>query len=315
MHYKQRFLVIMLILIILIPIFTFAQMKVAQNVQKELGTNDWKQTVGQQVKDYENRLSSSRVPEEWKKRFKVIIQQLEYYIDKNINPQEPNAVTFARGFMENSVTLFLPLLVVILAADIVSSELSGGTIKLLVSRPVSRAYILLSKLIALILYISLTVMAILILSYLISGLFFGYGGWNAPVLVGFQVNGAEVDTSKVHAITSWKFILMEYGLAWYSAVCVGMIAMMVSVLVRNAAVSMGIMLAAIISGVILANAVQAWVEAKYFFMVNLDLIRYLKGEGAPIEGMDLMFSLVTLTLWAVGALIITFSVFTRRDIY
>ena len=314
MWYKKRFFVILIILAILIPIFTFAQMKVAQNVRAQLGTDDWRVAVQQQISDYTNRMSSSRVPEEWKKWFRVTVQQLQYYLEKDIDPTAPNAVTFAREFMENSVTLFLPLLVVILAADIVSSELSSGTIKLLVSRPVSRWKILLSKLVTLIFYISLTVLAVLLLAYLISGVLFGYGGWNAPVLVGFQVVGSDVDTSNVHVVASWQYILMEFGLAWFSAICVGIMAMMVSVLVRSAAVSMGIMLAAIISGVILANMVQSWEEAKYFFMVNLNLIQYLSGENPPIAGMDLTFSLVVLSVWSLIALAISFRVFKKQDI-
>jgi ABC-2 type transport system permease protein len=315
MWYKRRFLVVLIILAILIPIFTFAQMKVAQNVRKQLGTDDWRVAVQQQISDYTNRMSSSRVPEEWKKWFSVTVQQLQYYLEKDIDPTAPNAVTFAREFMENSVTLFLPLLVVILASDIVSAELSGGTIKLLVSRPVSRWKILLSKCIALIFYISLSVLAVLVLSYLISGILFGYGGWNAPVLAGFSVVGADVDTSNVHILTSWQYILMEYGLAWFSAICVGIISMMVSVLVRSTAVSMGIMLASIISGVILANMVSSWEQAKYFFMVNLNLIEYLNGSIPPIAGMNLTFSLAVLTVWTVGSLIVSFRVFTKQDIY
>lgn len=315
MWYKRRFLVILLILVILIPIFTFAQMKVAQNVRKELGVTDWKQAVNQQITDYKKRMSSSRVPEAWKTWFKLTAQQLQFHLDKNIDPMAPSGVTFAREFMENSVSLFLPLLVVLLAADMVSSELSSGTIKLLISRPVARWKILLSKLITLIFYISLTVFAVLLFSYLISGVLFGYGGWDFPVLTGFQVVGSELDTSKVHILPSWQYILMEYGLAWFSAVCVGIIALMVSVLVRSAAVSMGIMLAAIISGVILANMVQAWEEAKYFFMVNLNLIDYLSGSRPPIEGMTLTFSLAVLSVWALVALFVSFRVFTKQDIY
>jgi ABC-2 type transport system permease protein len=315
MWYKKRFLVVLLILAILIPIFTFAQMKVAQSVREQLGTDDWRVAIQQQITDYTNRMNSSRLPEEWKKWFSITVQQLQYYLETDIDPTSPNGVTFAREFMENTVDLFLPLLVVILAADIVSSELSSGTIKLLVSRPVSRWKILLSKLITLIFYISLTVVALLVLSYLISGLLFGFGGWNAPVLAGFQVNGSEIDTSNVHILASWQYILMEFGLAWFSAVCVGMIALMVSVLVHGAAVSMGIMLAAIISGVVLTGMVQSWEEAKYLFMVNLNLIEYLSGENPPIAGMNLTFSLTVLSVWTAVALVVAFRIFIRRDIY
>lgn len=39
---EKRFYVIILILLALIPMFTYAQMRVAQNTQKQFGTTDWK---------------------------------------------------------------------------------------------------------------------------------------------------------------------------------------------------------------------------------------------------------------------------------
>jgi len=50
-------------------------------------------------------------------------------------------------------------------------------------------------------------------------------------------------------------------------------------------------------------------------MVNLDLISYLVGSLPPIKGMDLSFSLTVLSVWALASLIVSFTVFTRRDVY
>nr|WP_126429463.1 ABC transporter permease [Brevibacillus marinus] len=311
---RRRFLVVFLILLILIPIFTYAQYRASLTAQKQLGTDDWRALLQQQIVDLQNRLSSNRLPEEWREILKIRVQMQQYYLEHDINPNAPGGPTFARGFMDQAVSLFLPMMVVVLAVDLVSSEYSEGTIKLLLTRPVRRWKVLTSKLIALILFISLTVLLTLLMAYLISGLVFGYGGWDMPVLAGFQVVGGELDTSQVFLLPQWKYLFMQYGLGWFVCLVVGIIALMVSVLVRSAAAGMGIMMAALISGTILTQMASSWESAKYLFVVNLQLTDYLAGTLPPIKGMTLPFSLAVLSVWALAALCVAYFVFIKRDV-
>ncbi len=310
---KKRFFVIVIILAILIPIFTYGQLRVSINIQEQMGS-DWRINIQQQINDYSNRMTSPRMQEEWRRSLNVQVQVLQYYLDYDINPSSPNAVTFSREFLANTLSLFLPLLILVIASDLVSSEHSSGTIKLLLTRPVRRWKILTSKLIALMMYTSLTILTLVLMSYLISGIVFGYGGWNMPVLTGFKVVGLDVDTSYLRALEQWKYMLMSMGLAWFSSIIIGLIALMVSVLVRSTAAGMGIMLATLISGLILSAMVSSWESAKYFFMVNIETIRYVSGGLPPIEGMTLAFSLIVLSVWGAIAVITSFIVFTRQDV-
>jgi len=309
---KKRFFVVVLVLLILIPIFTYAQLKVAQNNQEKF--SDWRNQTLQQISDYQNALSSDRIPEEWKKARRIMVQQLQYYLDHDVNPNSPDGVTFTRGFMASSVTLFYPLLVLAIASDLVSGERSSGTIKMLLTRPVRRWKILFSKLVALTLYVSLILVTSAVLCYLIAGALFGYGGWNMPIFTGFVISGSNVDSAYVHAVPQWLYLLMQGGLIWFSSMTVAALALMVSVLVRSTAASIVTMMAAVIAGTILASMASSWSSAKYVFAVNLNLTGYLAGSPPPIEGMTLGFSLLTLAIWAAAALIVSFRVFTKQDI-
>lgn len=311
---KRRFMVIILILFILIPIFTYAQYRVSVQREKQFGTSNWRVEAQQQLKDMTNRLSSPRISEEWKKYMTVEMTRIQYALDKNINPSTPNGVTFTREFMKNALSLFVPLLVAVIGADLVSSEQSSGTIKLLLTRPVPRWKVLTSKLITLIMFVSLITLLIAVISYLVSGSVFGFHGWGEPVLVGYKVVGEELSTADVYSVSQWKFILMEYGLAWYPLVVVACITLMVSVLVRSTAAGMGIMLATLIAGTILSQMASSWTSAKYLFMLNLGTIDFLSGALPPIPGLTLSFSLSILTIWAVGSLAVAYAVFTKRDI-
>ncbi|WP_047154938.1 ABC transporter permease [Aneurinibacillus tyrosinisolvens] len=311
---KKRLLVVILILVVLVPIFTYAQYRATLSNQQQLGTSDWRIAVRQQINDTTNRLSSTRIPEEWKVAMRIRVQQLQYYLNHDIDPTSPNGVTFTRDFMANAVSLFIPLLIVVIASDLVSGEHTSGTIKVLLTRPVKRWKIITSKLMALILFVSAVVILTGAIAYLISGLVFGYGGWTYPVLTGFKLRGSEVITKYVHVIPQWLYLIMEYGLAWYSCFCVACISLMVSVLVRSTAAGMGAMVSALIAGTILMNMASTWQSAKYFFMINLQLTDYLAGVLPPIPGMTLSFSVITLGVWSAASLVVAYTVFIRRDV-
>ncbi|SFA43482.1 ABC-2 type transport system permease protein [Parageobacillus thermantarcticus] len=312
---KKRLFVIAAIVAVLVALFTYAQFKQVKELQERLGTSDWRTQLQQQIIDAQNRLNSSSISEEWRKYLQIRLQQQQYYLEHDINPSAPGAPTFMRMFIENAIDLFLPLLVMVVAADLVSSEASGGTIKLLLTRPVKRGTILLSKYIALLLAISFILLTVALLSYLISGIVFGYHGWRLPLLTGFTINGEDLNTEGVHLLPQWKYVLIELGLAWYVAIVAGTLTFMLSVLMRSTAAVMGIMLAALISGAILSNMVSSWESAKYLFMVNLRLTDYISGTAPPIDGMTLGFSMTVLAVWGLLALAIAFIVFTKRDVY
>jgi ABC-2 type transport system permease protein len=312
---KRRLLIIAAIIVVLVALFTYAQMKRVQSLQEQLGTTDWRSQLQQQIIDTQNRLNSSGLSEEWRKFLQIRLQQQQYYLDHDINPSAPGAPTFMRMFAENSIDLFIPLMVMVIAADLVSSEASGGTIKLLLTRPVKRWKILLSKYIAMILSVSFILLSLGVISYFISGVVFGFAGWTMPLLTGFSVQGEELDTTNVHILSQWKYLLMEFGLVWFVSIIVGTLTFMLSVLMKSTAAVMGIMLAALISGTILSNMVSSWESAKYLFMVNLRLTDYVSGMAPPIDGMTLGFSMTVLAVWGLVALMISFLVFTKRDVY
>lgn len=312
---KKRILVIILIVAALIPLFTYAQFRVTQTVEEKLGTTDWRATLQQQIIDTQNRLSSSRISDEWRKQIEIRLAQQQYYLDHDINPAVPGAPTFTRGFLDQAISLFLPLMVMVIAADLVSSEFSGGTIKLLLTRPIKRWKILFSKYITLILAVSFMIFVVGVLSSAISGLVFGYGGWAMPVLTGFTVEGGELVTSQVALVPQWEYLLMEFGLVWFVCLVIGTLSFMLSILLRSTAAGMGVMLATLIAGAILTNMASSWESAKYLFMLNLQLTDYLAGMAPPVEGMTLGFSLLVLSVWGLAGLLTSFLVFTRRDVY
>ncbi len=319
--YKKRLLLIFAIILILVILFAYGQSysieKNKAQLEKRIGTSqeyDWRKVVEQQIINQKNRLDSAYTTENEKASIRVRIAQLQYSIDNNINPVNTTAAKFSSAFMEQAIYMFIPLLIIMLAADMVSGEASSGTIKLLLTRVVPRWKILLSKYLALVILEIIVLVFALGASIAVSGLFFGYGGWMEPVAAGFKVIGGTLDTSSVINIPQWQYILLAYSLAFFVSLVIGSISFMVSVLVRSTAASIGIMMSTLVGGTFLSFFLADWEITRYFFMVNLRLTDYLSGKVQPIEGINMSFSITVLAIWAIGALTVSFVRFTKQDI-
>ncbi len=135
-----------------------------------------------------------------------------------------------------------------------------------------------------------------------------------PVITGFGINGNALDTSNVITIPQWQFLIMIYALGYLVSFVIGALALMVSVLVRSTAASIGIMMSMLIGGSFLGFFIADWKITRYLFTVNLNLVGYLTGTFQRIEGLNMFFSAMVLLGWTLAALVTAFAVFTRKDI-
>jgi ABC-2 type transport system permease protein len=308
---QRRFRVVVLILVALIGLIVFAQ---SRSRDRFLGGKDWRVETQERMARIQNWLRDGRMPDSSRRWARFELARLQYHLDRGINPDAVSGPLFARGFANASSYLLLPLLAIVFASDIVSAEFAQGTIKLLLTRPVGRAWILASKLAALMLAITLTVLLGGVVAYLFGGIAYGYGGWGAPVLTGFRASGDTFDPSTVRSIALWKDAILAYGLAWFAAISVGSIALLTSVLLRSTAAAMGTMLAALIAGTILPRLASSWEAQKYLFVTNLPLPDYYSGSPPPIPGLTVGFAVAVLAAWSAAAVAAAFVVFVRRDV-
>lgn len=318
---KKRLLFVLAILVIFISLFAYGQNRTMERTKAQLSqrmgitaTDDWHKLADQQLIDMKNRLNSPSMDEKNKASLQVRMEQLQYDLDHNMNPLEQSAAQFTTKFMDQAIFLFLPLLIIMFAADMVSGESSSGTIKLLLVRNVPRWKILLSKYLTLIILEVIVVIFAFVLSAVISGFFFGFGGWQAPVATGFQVLAGKLDSSSVFNIPQWQYALMVYSLAFFVAIVIGSISFMISILVKSTAASIGIIMSTLIAGNFISYFLSDWKITRYLFMVNLRLTDYLSGSFQPIDGMNMLFSITVLLGWAMATTLVSFIYFTKQDI-
>jgi ABC-2 type transport system permease protein len=308
---RRRFRVVLLILVGLIGLIVFAQSRARE---RYLAGRDWRIRTQERIAGMQNFLRSGRAPATAQRWTRFELVRLQYHLDRNIDPDAISGPLFVRAFANVSSHLLFPLLALIFASDIVSSEFAQGSIKLLLTRPVTRTRVLASKLAALLLAGTLTVLLGGAVAYGFGSLAYGARGWGAPILTGFRGGGNALDVSAVRAVTLWEDVVVVYGLAWFSALSVGVLGFLTSVLLRSTAAAMGTMFAALIAGSILPFVAPTWETQKYLFVTNLPLPDYYSGAPPPIPGITVGFSVAVLSVWAAAALVVAFVVFARRDV-
>jgi ABC-2 type transport system permease protein len=268
-------------------------------------TDNWKQELTAQVESDKQVLSENGMDKYSKGMFEKNIAINEYRIKNDIEPNTKETVwTFVEtnGFAVTLVGLFA----IIVAAGIVASEFSWGTIKLLLIRPISRTKILLSKYITVILY-GVTMLAVLFaVSFLIGLILFGGTGQSVHLA---YIEGKVVEQNMV------GYLIKTYLLKSIDVTMMATMAFMISTVFRSSSLAIGISLFLLFMG---ANATQLlamkfdW--AKYSLFANTDLTQYTGFSQPMVKGMTMGFSITMLLIYFAIFQLLAFFVFRKRDV-
>ncbi|WNR44523.1 ABC transporter permease [Paenibacillus roseipurpureus] len=193
------------------------------------------------------------------------------------------------------VTLFT----IIVAAGIVASEFSGGTIKMLLIRPFSRSMILLSKYGTVLLYGLGLILLLLVSAFLTGGLLFGFSG-----------------ASELHAgttLTQSGYVWQAVGYSIIEWLVMVTLAFMFSSVFRASSMAIGISLFVLLTGAQLAYVLKPFAWSKFLLFANTNLLLYI--DGRPLmASMSLSFSLIMLACYQVLFLGLAWFVFAKRDV-
>jgi ABC-2 type transport system permease protein len=308
---RRRFAIVVAILCAIMTLVSYSQYRQLRETRNQ----NWRAELQERIARYENRMRRGRINESWLRSMRAEVRRLQFYLDRGINPEAPTAPLVTRSFANAAGFLLLPLLIAVLGSDIVSAENAEGTDKLLLTRPVRRWKILTSKLVTLWLFAGLTLLVGGIITYLVTIPVLPRQGWDAPMFNGFQFSADSLRVDTIRQLPLWHDALIAYGLEWYALLTVAAISLMLSVIFKSSAASIGTMLASLIGGTILTRISPDWTAGKYLFVSALPLADYYAGQATPYEGMSMAFCIALLGAWAVGALLVAYTLFTRRDVF
>lgn len=264
----------------------------------------WDRQAQAEITQIEERLDSGAPLKVERDYLEQELAVLEYRLAENIPPLKSDSLW---GFMADTTSLIgvTSLFTIIIAASIVANEFSGGTIKLLLIRPVSRGKILLSKYVT-VLSFGFVMLALMIgLSFIFGALFFGGPGEASAYLT--YSNGQVVEQSMV------SYIISLFGYKSIETLMIATLAFMISTVFRSSAVAIGFSLFLMFTGPQFVQLLSSYDWVKYILFANTNLMQYINGVPM-VEGMTMSFSIIVLAIYFLIFTVISWSVFKWRDV-
>lgn len=267
-------------------------------------SGDWRTAVIEENKESQAALdeSASVLPDKAKQQIKDSIELNNYRLEHGIAPMKS---------MWSVVSEWLPviqvatLFVVIIASDIVASEFTWGTVKLLLIRPVSRIQILLAKYAAVLIFGVLMLALTFAGSTVIGGFVHGFGGAGDVYL---SIKDGQVQESSMALHVLGVYLLKSINL-----LMIATFAFMLSAVFRSSSLAIALSMLFLFLGQPLTMLVAKYEWAKFILFANTDLTPYLDGN-APLPGMTLGFSVAVLAVYFVLFHAVSCGVFTKRDV-
>jgi len=237
----------------------------------------------------------------------LVIEGLAYWIYYKTG--NTASTSLWKGMLFGSNLLSVPLfLSVIIAADSVAGEFSGGTIKLLLIRPASRAKILLSKYISVFVFLILFMIVLFVTSFIVSGLMYGFGSSTEM----FSYTGKD---GVMHQISYAAETFRSYGFGSVQVIMILSLAFMVSTVFRSSSIAITLSIVSIFVGQTIGELIKHFAWAKYYLFLNTDLTKYFVQRGPVLDSdTTIQFSIFILIVYFVIFNGLSWYVFKKRDV-
>lgn len=291
-------MVAMLILVILVPAGITKYYEV-----KSSDEGSWQEKEQQAIQSNKEMLANEELTAEDKVYFEEQLALSEYRLAHDAPSQTDSSLASFMSFTSNMIIL-VTLFTVITAASIVSSEFSTGTIKMLLTRPMSRAKVLTSKLLTTFLFGLLLFVVNVVVSAIVGFVLFGIG-------TGVEL---EIVNGQVAEKAVWSDLAYHYLLSGGDFVMSTLFAFLVGSVFRSSSLAIGLTMFLSFTGGMIVMFLSRYDIVKYIWLTHSDLTQYKNGGGSMIADVTMPFSLTVLAIYAVIFLIISYTSFMKRDV-
>lgn len=264
---------------------------------------DWQQGSKRMIVEYENTLKEDGLDASTSGYYQDMIMVEKYRLEHNIAPNGTTIDTFMRSTLQ-VVSMIVTIFIVIVAAGIVSSEFSTGTIKMLLTRPIARWKILLSKLVTTILYGLTLYISAIILSALL-----GVTLWGTAVSTPLEVINGKVEQMDV-----WSSYFESFYLSFGSFFMSIFFAFLIGTIFKSSSLAIGLTLFFSFMSNMVVFLLSRYEIVKYLWITHVNLEQYATGGTPMIPGTTLSLALGVNSVYAAIFLAMTFIVFNKRDV-
>ncbi|NMM61309.1 ABC transporter permease subunit [Clostridium sp. P21] len=293
----------------------------------------WKQKAKEDIYKDKQSLKSNdtSIQSLEKEKMKLDILSKQYLLDNNIRPSsaiKPGSGELFTVYLDVFGIFVIFLVSTIFTADIVSSEFSPAYIKSILSRPVSKFNIILSKGLAAAISSFLVISIIEIVIFTVLGFVYGFSGYKEPVPIYPKFNYSDVILPSIdkhispilntgYIMPQYKFILevIMFQIIFIAAsVCV---CLMISTILKSNSAAVGTCTILQITFVIFTNLRNAGSAIIPIFFSYGDVSEIIDRQFIMKTGacyMDIYKAALILIIWIIASIIISKIVFNKKDI-
>jgi len=296
---------------------------------------DWKVTVKAENESLKMQKEAFIDPNKGNiEKINVQILKNNYLLDHNIKPADDmalNGYSLLLTLFGALSAIFLTIIVAIMTSDIVSGEFTPPTLKVLLTRPVARWKLLLSKFIATTMSAIVIIVFIELLVFIISGLILGFGDLTYPILVGTKFKASIVQLSSAgkeyipiigstYLIPAWSFLIRIFLLQILFIICTSSFCFFLSSVLKSSTLSMTLSIVIIIATSIIISIPYISKAAPFIFVHYGNVVNVLQSPLASQYSMVTsttptpVMGIIVLCLWSVVCYAIAHLVFTKRDV-
>ncbi len=214
---------------------------------------------------------------------------------------------FITAFIMNSLHIHIPFFITLVAGDIVSSEATAGTMRLLLIRPPSRSKIITAKYLTTLFYTTGLVIFLALICITLGLLLFGHG----DLMMNYQTKLRIVFIPEAEVPLR---MLLAFTAAVWSMTVVASLAFLFSTLAENSIGPIIGTMAVVIVFLVLGNFPFDFFRMLSPYLFTTYMIFWQRFFDDPIPWQEIARSALILGLHNIGLFSIAFVVFTRKDI-
>ena len=283
----------------------------------------WEQNQNtiEQIKDSEKTQSLTSEDKYSQKNAEATAAICKYAIENNIQDKKAlfkesecilgtdadmNLINVFSGY-----SIFIIILIVVIAGTIISEEFNKGTIKLLLVRPYKRTKILVAKFLTCIIMLIFTFLAVGLMQYIISGFTYGFGNFTGDITI------YNYSSSSVQTIGLLQYVLFMAVSVMPMFILLMTLAFALSTIFTNSPIAIALPLLGMMGTDIINQLAYSFEKAKflmYFVTPNWDLSIYLFGKMPQFEPISLPFSIMICVIYFVIMVVTSLIIFNKKDI-
>ncbi len=223
-----------------------------------------------------------------------------------------NGVAFSESVLLPSIYILLPMVVGIFTAGTFAGEYQTGLIRTVCMRPVSRWSVMFSKFFAMSIYSYVLLIALMVISYLVGGLAFGFSG-DVFVFGPAFLGNPKAKIFIMPADIAWQRFLLSYALAGFTLISTAAMFIMFSAIFKKMTLAVVVSLGVYYTSYIIDALPLPLLEDIHRFMPTRYINLWKYTMAPDILWTPMSHDFVFLCLYAAAYLLIAGFVFASSD--